>query len=47
VRDVLGHVQTVSHLAEFGGEREGTFPGPVTCRANGAWEYDVFSRLPK
>jgi hypothetical protein len=47
VRDTLGRSQTVSHLAEFGSNREGTFPGPMTCRANGAWEYEVFSRLPK
>jgi hypothetical protein len=47
MRDVLGRVQTVSHLAEFGGEREGSLPGLITCRATGAWEYDVFSRLPK
>jgi len=47
VRDVLGRSQTLSHLAEFGSNGEGTFPGPLTCRATGAWEYDVFSRLPK
>lgn len=47
VRDVFGRSQTLSHLVEFGSNGEGTFPGPLTCRATGAWEYEVFSRLPK
>lgn len=47
VRDVRGRSQTLSHLAEFGSNGEGAFPGMLTCRSTGAWEYEVFSRLPK
>jgi hypothetical protein len=45
IRDTQGSVQTVSHLARFTSDDDGTFPGAVVCRASGKLEADVLSAV--